>query len=305
MFAAVLRADAWTAALLDDAWPQQPAASVTTLGHGVGVVFSPDLSVPDNCRFYAALGFACFQDADWTRVLTEIHHHNVVHPENRIRTLVLETHGTNGNGLKLQRSYDPKAERSYISVGALQERLDPEGIRYVIISACNSGRLLRPSIYRTLDPNTHDRLFLPATRGIIDASSSFDAARSRVMVVTPSSSHIETTLAAPVHELAPGTRRVLALAAKSKGLTLPRQLAISDVMMQMILRDERLTLTTGTWVDRLSEKEQPDSVSENLFASFKHLLDARAAREAKSLPPLPARKAKKARPPEPSRRSPR
>src|SRR5437773_100596 len=163
--------------LLGTAWPEATAARIGDVGRGVGVVFSPDLSVAGNCRFYEALGFACFQDADWSRVLTQIHRHNVLYPDRRIYTLVLETHGTNGNGLKLQTSYSPTAERSYIAAGALQERLEPEGIYYVIISACNSGRLLRPYIRNELDPYNGDRLFLPATCGIVNASEGFDGSR--------------------------------------------------------------------------------------------------------------------------------
>src|SRR6266852_3278745 len=184
--------------LLNHAWPDVPAAKVGDIGRGVGVVFSPDLSVDDNCRFYEALGFACFQDADWNRVLENVHRYNELYPERRIFTLVLETHGTNGNGLKLQGSYDPDAERSYVSAGALQQRLEPEGIYYVIISACNSGRLLRPSIYNQLDPNNGDKLFLPATKGIVNASPDFVASRSAVTIITPQSSHIETTLVGKV-----------------------------------------------------------------------------------------------------------
>src|ERR1700737_1018061 len=93
--------------LLGPAGPDAPVASVSEIGRGVGVVFSPDLSVSGNCRFYQALGFACFQDADWTRVIDQIHQHNIAHPDRHIYTLVLETHGTNGNGLKLQKSYSP------------------------------------------------------------------------------------------------------------------------------------------------------------------------------------------------------
>src|SRR5205823_13083820 len=101
--------------LLDHAWPDVASRRVNEIGRGVGIVFSPDLSVPDNCRFYQSLGFACFQDADWEKILDDVHRYNVLYPERRIFTLILETHGTNGNGLKLQTSYDPDAERSYIS----------------------------------------------------------------------------------------------------------------------------------------------------------------------------------------------
>src|SRR2546427_12189300 len=102
-------------ALLSSAWPDVSPAKLSEVGRGVGVVFSPDLSVSGNCRFYQSLGFACFQDADWSRILDQIHRYNAAHPDRRIYTLVLETHGTNGNGLKLQKSYAPTAERSYIS----------------------------------------------------------------------------------------------------------------------------------------------------------------------------------------------
>src|SRR5436309_5850253 len=151
--------------LLDRAWPDVASRRVSEIGRGVGVVFSPDLSVPDNCRFYESLGFACFQDADWDKILDAVHRHNVLYPERRIFTLILETHGTNGNGLKLQASYDPDANRSYISAGALHQRLEPARSYYVIISACNSVRLLRPAIYNQLDPNNADTLFLTATNG--------------------------------------------------------------------------------------------------------------------------------------------
>lgn len=282
-----------TAALLDDAWPRDPSARVSEIGHGVGIVFSPDLSVAGNCRFYSALGFACFQDADWTRILDDIRTHNIFHPENRIRTLVLETHGTNGNGLKVQKSYDPKADRSYISIGALQEHLEPDGIRTIIISACNSGRLLRPAIVRTLDPNNGDKLFLPATRGIVNASEDYDLARSAIVVATPASSHIETTLVGRVRELAPVTRRVLALSAQTHRVKLPVEFAVSDILMQILLRDPRLQLATGAYVDELSKEIQPESLSEGLFTSFVAYINSVAAKEAPSLPP-PPKVAKKA-----------
>jgi hypothetical protein len=276
--------------LVARALPYDPYARLSEIGHGVGIVFTPDLSVPGNCRFYESLGFACFEDADWNRVLEDIRLHNIFHPENRVRTLILETHGTNGNGLKIQRSYAPAADRSYISVGALQERLEPDGIRYIVISACNSGRLLRPSIYRTLDPNPGDKLFLPATCGIVDASADFNSTRSRVIVIAPAESHIETSLAANVRELAPVTRKLIADAAKAKGIRAPVQFAVSDMLMEMLLRDPRLTLTTSGYVDDLSKVVAPEDSSEKLYKSFLSYLNGMAARE------LPAFKVAAAKP---------
>jgi hypothetical protein len=265
--------------LLAHAWPRQESPRLSELGSGVGIVFSPDLSVPYNCRFYEALGFACFDDADWSRVLDGIDRYNLVHQERPIRTLLLETHGTNGNGLKLQRSYDARAERSYIAVGALQERVEPAGVRYVIISACNSGRLLRPVIYTALDPDPGDKLFLPATCGILNATSEFEPSRAQVVVLTPVSSHIETSLIGSVRELAPSTRRLLAASAKRRGIKTPKDFAISDMLIQILLRDQRLQLTTGMHAEELSGVMQPGSVSETLFDSFVAWLNSVSAAE--------------------------
>jgi hypothetical protein len=265
--------------LLDHAWPDIASRSVSEIGRGVGVVFSPDLSVTDNCRFYESLGFACFQDADWEKILDAVHRHNVLYPERRIFTLILETHGTNGNGLKLQTSYDPDADRSYISAGALQQRLEPEGIYYVIISACNSGRLLRPAIYNQLDPNNGDKLFLPATKGIVNASPDFVASRSAVMIITPESSHIETTLVGKVAELSRSARRAITDSATSLGITPPTEFAVSDMMTAMLTRDSQLQLTSGSYVDALSRAAAPVDRSEQLFAKFVRYVNAVAAKQ--------------------------
>ena len=280
--------------LLNHAWPDAPAAKVGDIGRGVGVVFSPDLSVEGNCRFYEALGFACFQDADWNRVLENVHRYNVLYPERRIYTLVLETHGTNGNGLKLQKSYDPAAERSYVSVGALQERLEPDGVYYVVISACNSGRLMRPSIYNELDPRNGDKLFLPATCGIINASRDFDPSHSVMTLMRPESSHIETTLIASVRELAPATRRAILSSAKSLHIKPPTQFAVSDIMMQMLVRDSQLLLVANTAVDDLSKEIAPVNQSERLFRRFVTYLNAVAARENTALVARDGKRAKSA-----------
>jgi hypothetical protein len=272
--------------LLDHAWPNIPAGNVSMIGSGIGVVFSPDLSVPDNCRFYESLGFACFQGADWKQILDDIHRHNVLYPERRVFTLVLETHGTNGNGLKLQTSYDPDADRSYIAAGALQQRLEPEGIYYVIISACNSGRLLRPSIYNQLDPNNGDKLFLPATKGIVDASPDFIASRSAVTIITPQSSHIETTLVGKLPELSASARRGIIESARSLGITPPKEFAVSDMMVAMLTRDPQLQLTAGSYVDQLNREVSSVDRSEQLFRKFVRYVNGVAAKQY----PPPAKK---------------
>jgi hypothetical protein len=278
----VQAADRSTSAILAKTWPAAPYADVADLGAGLGIVFSPDLSVPNNCSFYETLGFTCFDSADWLDVLSRIHEHNTGNPGRRIRTLILETHGTNGHGLKLQSGKQPKDDRSYISVGALQEMLEPVGVRYIVISACNSGRLLRPEIYRRLNRDPGDKLFLPATRGIIDATDDFDPRRTNVQIITPETSHIETTLVGGLRELAPSTRDVLAGAAEARELKLPKQFAVSEMLIKMLLRDPDLRLRAGeTHVEELSKKQTTPDESEKLFDAFLARLNFIAARSAK------------------------
>lgn len=278
-FASTLAADTSTNRLLLNAWPGAQAKKVSEIGRGIGVVFSPDLSVKDNCRFYEALGFACFQDADWTNILAGVHTFNLLNPDRRIGTLILETHGTNGNGLKVQAGYEPNSPRSYISVGALQERLEADGVFYVVISACNSGRLLRPAIYNVLNPYCGDKLFLPPTNGIVNAAEDFDPRLSAVMLIRPQSSHIETTLVGTVAELRPATRRALAAAAKLRGVTLPREFAVSDMLVQMLTRDPYLQLVTGAYTEDLSDEIRSQQTSEQLFTKFVKHLNTVAGRE--------------------------
>jgi hypothetical protein len=272
--------------LLARTWPAAQYAALPELGTGLGIVFSPDLSVPENCRFFQALGFACFQSPDWLQVLADIHTHNTNNPGRRIRTLILETHGTNGHGLKLQTGKNPTDDRSYISVGALQEMLEPVGVRYIVISACNSGRLLRPEIYLRLNRDPGDKLFLPATRGIIDASTDFtERYRNNVQIITPATSHIETTLVGQLRELAPKTRKAITAAAKTRGVKLPKQFAISEMLIQMLLRDPELKLQVGgSYVDELSKDQTTPQESEELFDEFVARLNFIAARDSKKTP---------------------
>jgi len=271
-------ADRQTRGLLARAWPDAPFASIDTLGSGVGMVFTPDLSVPGNCRFYQSLGFACFESADWATILNGIESYNAAHPGAPIRTLVLETHGTNGNGLKVQASKKAKADRSYISVGGLQERLEDDGVRTIVLSACNSRRLLRAEIYRNLDPNPGDKLFLPPTCGIFGASGDFNPRRSRVTIVTAVDSHIEATLVGSVRELDAATRRGIEKSAKEHGIKLPKQFAVSEMLIRMLVRDDDLQLRAGASPVEFSEVMSTPTTSEELFQRFRTYLKNVTAR---------------------------
>lgn len=242
-------------------------SSISGLGNGVAVVFSPDFSDPGNRQFYESLGFLFFDSPDWAEVTATITTHNLI-SRDKVRIVVVESHGTNGNGLKLQASKEPDAPRSYISVGGLQERLEESGVDLVILTACNSGRLFRPSIYHELDPENGDPLFLPATLGIYGASDDFDSTRSTVRVFRREDSRLETLLHVSTSELEEPVRA-------SVGLPSSSEFAISTILIQLLLDDPELELTDRGWVEEKSESDLPLDVSESLLTRFKTYLKDR------------------------------
>src|SRR5215467_11201797 len=101
----------------------ESAARLKKLGERRAIIFSPDFAASGNRQFYEGLGFLYLESADWRWVMKEIMRVNQSRGEGSIHEIFFETHGSNGNGLKLQRSQLRSAPRSYISLGALQERL--------------------------------------------------------------------------------------------------------------------------------------------------------------------------------------
>ena len=250
------------------AWPSPAGAALDELGSGVAVVFSPDLTVAGTCDLYTLLGFSCFAEADWNKVLERIATHNASGSANAIRTVVLETHGTNGNGLKLQEGYEPTAWRSYISVGGLQERLDAAGVRFVTITACNAGRLVRPQIYRRLDRSSGDPLFLPAMLGVIDAGDDYDAKSSGVTILARTVSQVEIMIVARFDELAAPVQVALRTAAASRDVLVAEEFVISDFMMQITTDDPALDVEAPVPTEKVSRVRTTAAESDVLFARF-------------------------------------
>lgn len=240
-----------------------------TIGRGAAIVFSPDLSLERNCAFYERLGFACYATASWEEVVEDIRCRNEsASPEDAISVVILEAHGTQGNGLKLQTSSARKAPRSYAAIGALRERLGSAGVRYCVLAACNSRRLLRPAIYDTLD---RERLFLPPTLGILNASSR-DAEGSDLQFLARADSHIEGVSVGNTTELSPSTLHALEL---PESMTF----VVSDMFVQLVTRDPALDLREATPVNRLKLVTPQEPYAEDLFARFVGHLDRLAISE--------------------------
>ncbi|MEK6323689.1 MAG: hypothetical protein AABN33_18765 [Acidobacteriota bacterium] len=265
-----------------EAWPVSvPINRVSDVGRRKAVIFSPDFAEPGNREVYERLGFLYIEDASWRNALNQIIARNYWHPEDRIETIILETHGTNGHGLKLQAGPSPRAKRSYISVAALQEKLEGLGVRLCVIGACNAGRLFRPEIYNTLNPQPHERLFSPPTLGIINASKGYDPARSKMIVVRRAASEIETTSDGDTSELSPLTRMMLGLERPEGSVRTARPLhfAVSNLLIQMLIHDPRLKLTASGYAIEKSRNDLSEDESDALFQRFLAYLDSVAARE--------------------------
>jgi hypothetical protein len=260
-------------------WKANPANQVLSdIGRGKGIVFSPDLSEPGNREFYRALGFAYFEDPDWQSVLAQIKTHNESHPENRIEVLLIQSHGTNGDALKLQKGEQPDAPRSYISLAALQERLEGTGVRACLLAACNAGRLFRPENYEKVHAEEGNRLFGPATLGVINASSAFDPSRSSVMLGRRVESHIEVINECHVSELSPAARAELA---RSSDLRLKPaiRIAVPEMLIQLLLHDQGLHLVSFGFEAERSRAETRDNDRERLIARFLGFINRTAAQE--------------------------
>ncbi len=226
------------------------------VGRGVAIIFTPDLARPANRRFYEGLGFLYIETADWTMALNEIINHNG--RGDAIDTVILETHGNWGHGLKLQEGKSPSAARSYISLGALQELLAHSGVRDCILSACNAGRLLRPDIYNRLD----ERELEPANFGIINASPGYDARESDVRLLRRRESQLEMLSAISINEFPAPLRRRLLLDDEQGAIT------ISDLFLQYVMHDNHLHLTDIGYVEAISRNASRPAQSEALITRF-------------------------------------
>ena len=256
--------------------PVAERSPLRSVGRGVAVVFSPDLSVGNNCVFYERLGFACYASASWETVVEDIRCRNAsAAPEDAISVVILEAHGTHGNGLKLQVSTAKKAPRSYAAIGALIERLSSAGVRTGVLAACNARRLLRPEIYHQLD---HTRLFLPATLGIMNGDQK-DAEVSSMRLLARADSHIESLSMGSTTELSPSTLRALDL---REGEAM--SFVVSDLLVQLVTHDPSLDLRPATPVKKLKLVTPEDVYAEDLFARFVEHLDRLASEDAAPTP---------------------
>jgi hypothetical protein len=265
--------------------PNAKFDQLSEIGKGIGIVYSPDFSMRGNRQFYEKLGFAYFEDPGWQKILTQIADHNSSAQDAKIQTLIIETHGTNGEGLKLQAGPARTAPRSYISIAGLKERLERAGVHLVILAACNAGRLFRPEIYEYLNPLVEDPLFLPPTLGIINASPDFDPATNDVIVARRVESHLETTNEGNANELSPTAQALMGLgvpaARRGKRASAAPSLtfAVSDMLIELLTHDQRLHLVASGYDTVKSRDDYSEDASEDMYDKFVGYINAVAVRQ--------------------------
>ncbi|HXD32988.1 MAG TPA: hypothetical protein VN643_17825 [Pyrinomonadaceae bacterium] len=252
--------------------------SLCELGRGKGIVFSPDLSEPGNREFFQALGFAYFEDADWHKVLQQVKAYNKAHRESPIEVLLIQSHGTNGDGLKLQTSNQAAAPRSYISAGGLLENLENSGVRICLLAACNAGRLLRPENFHEVKASEGNRLFEPATLGIISSTAEFDPADSTIAIGRRAESHIEVINECRIAEFAPNARTAL-IAGSNGRLKAATRIAVPEMLIQLLVDDEHLKLVSEGFELERSFAETNDGYREHLITEFLRFINGVADRE--------------------------
>lgn len=267
-----------------DSGKESFAQRLGEIGRGKGIVFSPDLSEPDNRDFYRALGFAYFEDPDWHVVLKQLREFNATHPSDRIETLLIQSHGTNGDALKLQNGKVPDAPRSYLAPAALQENIEGSGVRICVLLACNAGRLFRPENYRTVQPEAGNQLFEPPTLGVINASAYFEPARSSVTIVRRVESHIELVNECRLSELSPEARAEIIKSSAGR-LNPTSRIAVPEMLIQLLLNDEELRLIAWGHEMEKSRAETNDKYRERLIGRFLRFVGSVARNRETTLQP--------------------
>jgi hypothetical protein len=210
-------------------------------------------------------------------VLTQIKAHNGAHPESLLNVLLIQSHGTAGDGLKLQTGKQPDAPRSYISLAALQEELEGTGVRTCLLAACNAGRLFRPEAYQSIHPDQDNKLFEPPTLGIINASANFDPSRSTITIARRVESHLEVINECHISEVSPAARAELTKGSSLKPAT---RIAVPEMLIQLLLEDQRLHLVSWGYELEKSRTETNDNIREQLISRFLNLVNRVAARDS-------------------------
>ena len=125
-------------------------------------------------------------------------------------------------------------------------------------------------------------MFEPATLGIINASEDFDASESSIAVARRAESHIEVINECRISEFAPGTRAALVQGSNGR-LKATTRIAVPEMLIQLLVDDERLKLVSEGYEVVRSGAETNDSYREHLIAEFLQFVNGVADKERRAI----------------------
>jgi len=159
----------------------------------------------------------------------------------------------------------------------LQQRLEPEGIYYVIISACNFGRLLRPSIYNQLDPTMATNSSCRQRKGSATLRRLQYASRSAVMIINAGIESHRDDAGRQINELSAAARRAITVSSRALGIT-PQRIRRLDMMVAMLTRDPHFQITSAHTSTSSPATRQPSTTASSSSAN-RSLCECRRAKQ--------------------------
>src|SRR5262249_52750914 len=122
-----------------------------------------------------------------------------------------------------------------------------------------------------------NRLFEPPTLGIINASPDYDATRASMIFVRRTESHIELINECLLAEFSPATQAAVAgIVAKDKT---GNKIAVPEILIQLLLRDDSLHLVAGGSETEISRVETNENYREKLITRFLKFVNSVADRK--------------------------
>jgi len=158
------------------------------------------------------------------------------------------------------------------------ERLAGTGVRTCLLAACNAGRLFRPENFHSVKAGEDNRLFEPPTLGVINASLGFDSEQSGITIARRAESHIEVISECRLSEFSPATRSTL----NDAGIKVTTTIAVPEMLIQLLLADERLHLVAEGFEIEKSRAETDDDYREHLIGRFLRFVNTVAANEERT-----------------------
>ena len=117
--------------------------------------------------------------------------------------------------------------------------------------------------------------------GVINASPNFDASKSNITIGRRAESHIEVINECHVSEFSSVTRVALSAGSNAR-LQASSRIAVPEMLIQLLLDDQRLNLVSEGFEVVRSSAETNDNYREQLISRFLRFINGVAEKERRS-----------------------